>query len=206
MKRHWLLFSLALTAAALTLGAITWGSTWATSPPSSSAAGSEESETVPPIVKQTFAEDLRKVAEQSQGAPSTAATLSDAPPVPEVAGALPGQGLVRELVAILNETKSIDTFLVTLRLLEDMGKQAEPAIPAIIRNAERLELFKDHFTRRDGNGELLDDILGSLERIRSKEEKSRGKDPLFARPKDARPMLPPTPPMSAETSRGKMAP
>jgi hypothetical protein len=47
--------------------------------------------------------------------------------------------LVSELIAILNETKSVSTFYLTLGVLAEMGPRAEPAIPAIIRNAERLD-------------------------------------------------------------------
>jgi len=55
-----------------------------------------------------------------------------------------GQPLLSELIAILNETKSVDTFSVTVGVLSEMGPRAESAIPAIIRNAERLGFLKDH--------------------------------------------------------------
>jgi hypothetical protein len=50
--------------------------------------------------------------------------------------------LVHELVTILNETKSADTFVVTASCLGMMGHDARPAVPSIIRNAERLGLLK----------------------------------------------------------------
>src|SRR5690349_17232994 len=48
-----------------------------------------------------------------------------------------------ELTAILKETKSTETFLVTTMVLGRMGPEAKRALPAIIRNAERLELLED---------------------------------------------------------------
>ena len=218
MKRQWLLLPLVLAACALALGTLAWNRTWAVAPapPSPTAASTEESDAVPPVVRQTFEADLKKLQKTTEqprptetvappDAPATAA--SDAPPaaatpsadppavaaVPAVVSALPKQGLLLELVAILNETKSVDTFVVTLSLLEGMGKQAEPAIPTIIRNAERLGLFKDHSSPRAANGELAEDILGCLEKIRGVDEKGRGKDPLLGQSKNARRMLPPEP-------------
>ena len=52
------------------------------------------------------------------------------------------EGFVRELIAILKETSSPDAFLVTLSILQEMKVDARVAVPAIIRNAERLKLFK----------------------------------------------------------------
>jgi len=158
MNRHgWYLLTMLLCACAL-CGTSSAGDDPPLPP--SGAAGLPKS--VPPIVKAVFEED-RKDIEKARG------EVAPVPAVPAVASALPKQGLVPELVAILNETKSLDTFLVTLRLLEGMGKQAEPAIPAIIRNAERLEVFKDHSAHKEGNSERIDAIVKSLERIRGKE-------------------------------------
>src|SRR5262249_12661779 len=47
-----------------------------------------------------------------------------------------------ELLSILNETKSPDAFLVTLSILQEVKPDAQEVVPAIIRNAERLRLFK----------------------------------------------------------------
>jgi hypothetical protein len=51
--------------------------------------------------------------------------------------------VVGELVTILNETKSPDTFVVTVSCLGMMGHDARMAVPSIIRNAERLGLLKE---------------------------------------------------------------
>jgi hypothetical protein len=48
---------------------------------------------------------------------------------------------VRELLAILCETRSHDAFLVTLSILQEMKADPRMAVPVIIRNAERLKLF-----------------------------------------------------------------
>ncbi|HWG46860.1 MAG TPA: hypothetical protein VN688_29120 [Gemmataceae bacterium] len=50
--------------------------------------------------------------------------------------------LIEELTAILKETKSSETFLVTAMTLGRMGPAAKCALPALIRNAERLELLE----------------------------------------------------------------
>ena len=57
-------------------------------------------------------------------------------------GVVPGAGFIDELVSILNETRSPDAFLVTLSILQEIKPDAQTVVPAIIRNAERLRLFK----------------------------------------------------------------
>jgi hypothetical protein len=49
---------------------------------------------------------------------------------------------IGELISILNETRSPDAFLVTLSILQEIKPEARTVVPAIIRNAERLRLFK----------------------------------------------------------------
>jgi hypothetical protein len=49
---------------------------------------------------------------------------------------------VGELISILNETRSPDAFLVTLSILQEIKPDARAVVPVIIRNAERLRLFK----------------------------------------------------------------
>jgi hypothetical protein len=51
--------------------------------------------------------------------------------------------LTKELLAILQETRSPDVFLLTVGCLEQMGTDPAVAIPAILRNAERLGILKD---------------------------------------------------------------
>jgi hypothetical protein len=62
------------------------------------------------------------------------------------------EGFVGELVSILNETRSPDAFLVTLSILQEIKPDARAVVPEIIRNAERLRLFKrtdpDHPTEQ----------------------------------------------------------
>jgi hypothetical protein len=55
--------------------------------------------------------------------------------------------VIDEMIAILKETKSEDTFVVTAMALCGMGPEAKRALPQLIRNAERLG--------------LLDGLLGS---------------------------------------------
>jgi hypothetical protein len=72
-------------------------------------------------------------------------------------------GLVRELITILNETKSVDTFIVTCGLLEKMGTEARPAIPAMLRNAERLGLLKKSLlTGKEGRRQLSINSLAEM--------------------------------------------
>jgi hypothetical protein len=84
--------------------------------------------------------------------------------------------VVQELTAILNETDSAETFLVTTMVLEQLGPAARPAVPAIVRNAERLGLFK-HLFRDEGrvtkaqaaesvkHGQAVDVVLKAVETI-----------------------------------------
>jgi hypothetical protein len=72
-----------------------------------------------------------------------------APRITVLAGPGLGGMVVPELVGILNETASKDTFLVTVLLLKKLGAEAKPALPAIIRNAERLNIFKGTSTAGD---------------------------------------------------------
>lgn len=61
--------------------------------------------------------------------------------------------IIDEMIAILKETKSEETFVVTAMALGRMGPEAKRALPQLIRNAERLELFEDLF---DANAEAGD--------------------------------------------------
>jgi hypothetical protein len=75
--------------------------------------------------------------------------------------------LIRELTAILQKTKSKDTFLVTVKALADMGPRSRAAVPAIILNAERLGLLKDILQQaddeeQDGPGEF---VVEAIEQI-----------------------------------------
>ncbi len=79
--------------------------------------------------------------------------------------------IIDELTAILNETKSAETFLVTTMVLGRLGAEAKPALPAIIRNAERLELLEDLYSSRasaDNRDIAAQEILAALEMILNK--------------------------------------
>ncbi|HKB40226.1 MAG TPA: hypothetical protein VKD72_27600, partial [Gemmataceae bacterium] len=62
----------------------------------------------------------------------------DRPPCPRCTSGRPDDDLVGALVAILEETRSPDTLLVTVKALADLGPRARTAVPAVIRSAERL--------------------------------------------------------------------
>jgi hypothetical protein len=73
------------------------------------------------------------------------------------------EGFIRELLSILNETRSPDAFLVTLSILQELKPDARAVVPEIIRNAERLRLFKrtdpDHPTEAQ---KMIVDCIGEL--------------------------------------------
>ncbi|MBY0522578.1 MAG: hypothetical protein K2R98_04245 [Gemmataceae bacterium] len=50
--------------------------------------------------------------------------------------------LVQELIGVLNETKSREVLIMTFAALAAMGPDAKPAIPAILRSAERCDLLR----------------------------------------------------------------
>src|SRR5207302_1436613 len=79
------------------------------------------------------------------------------------------------------------TFMVTLRMLENMGPPAEPAIPAVLRNAERLGLFRDYLTAKEGKSHWVEAVAKSLDRIRRKET---AEPPSSSSPADLKPVPP----------------
>ncbi len=50
--------------------------------------------------------------------------------------------IVKELVEILGSTEAPETFAVTVLALQQLGDLAKPAVPTIIRHAERLKIFE----------------------------------------------------------------
>jgi hypothetical protein len=73
--------------------------------------------------------------------------------------------LVEELLAILQETRSADTFIVTVKALSDLGPDAKTAVPAIIRGGDRLGLFKDIETQakeEEGSGLMIVDAIEEI--------------------------------------------
>jgi hypothetical protein len=92
--------------------------------------------------------------------------------------------LVQELIAILNETKSPDTFIVTASALGMMGHDARPAVPSIIRNADRLGLLKGISELAGEESEeakptrqqrIAEGIMDCLDQILSKQPSNGGK-------------------------------
>src|SRR5689334_18430142 len=69
---------------------------------------------------------------------------------------------VDELLSILEETQSVDTFKVTLELL--VGGKADPqrTIPVVIRSAERLGIFGRHDLE---GGSPEDDLAKAVYRV-----------------------------------------
>ncbi len=66
---------------------------------------------------------------------------------------------VAELVDLMIETKSVDTFLVTLNLIAESKTEARQVIPTIIRNAERLGIYGKNLSDEDSKmGELANDV------------------------------------------------
>src|SRR5439155_10774181 len=85
--------------------------------------------------------------------------------------------LLTEMTLVLCSTQSVDTFFVTLGLLEKMGMKAQPAIPAILRNAERLGIFKNHTTEKGRDAELVERVAEALHKIRAGEDEPAGSRP-----------------------------
>jgi hypothetical protein len=73
--------------------------------------------------------------------------------------------LVAELIAVLDETKSVDTFGMTVGVLEKMGPKAKAAIPSILRNAERLGILKNHSEEGGRKCERIERLAEILEKI-----------------------------------------
>jgi hypothetical protein len=76
--------------------------------------------------------------------------------------------LVDDLVALLNETKSRETFAVTLAVLQNLGTDARSAVPAIMRNADRLGLFEGALTGDSKGKEAAADVLDTIAAILGK--------------------------------------
>jgi hypothetical protein len=67
-------------------------------------------------------------------------TVGLVPPAPEAKPA--PDATADELIAMLNDTESVDTFLVALEAVKSVAPQHPKLIPLVIKNAERLELLK----------------------------------------------------------------
>lgn len=79
--------------------------------------------------------------------------------------------IINELTAILKETKSQETFAVTAWALARMGPNAKRALPVIIRNAERLELFDSLANANDRTeNRAAQEVIASLELMLDKKK------------------------------------
>jgi hypothetical protein len=70
----------------------------------------------------------------------------------------PGKGdpdarYIEELLTIIDETQSRDTFAVTAELLSHAKVDAKLAVPRLLRGAERVGLFADHVSAPGSDGE-----------------------------------------------------
>jgi hypothetical protein len=114
-----------------------------------------------------------------------------------------GRGeVVEELVGILNRTESRDTYVVVVFLLDKMGPEARPALPAVVRNGERLGVFTDV---ADGKVKgrpmkLAREVLDALGRIAQQDGAANGVSVAPACvagpvPCDGQALSPPRPPL-----------
>jgi hypothetical protein len=69
--------------------------------------------------------------------------------------------LGQELLAIINKTESVDTFVVTLEVMLVADIDPAVAIPAIIRNAERLELLSG-LSKGEGQDKVQECVSDAL--------------------------------------------
>jgi hypothetical protein len=72
------------------------------------------------------------------------------------------QEQVQELIKILNETKSPYTLVATTVALAPLGDKAKVAVPAILRNAERLKVLESLGNPDTKKGELANLLLESI--------------------------------------------
>jgi hypothetical protein len=97
--------------------------------------------------------------------PHSVPVPNDTTPPPRAAKRAKANALVEELVDILNGTKSKETFSVTLAVLQKLGKEARPAISAILRNADRLGLFEGGFSGDSKAKQAVTEVLEAIDAI-----------------------------------------
>ncbi len=83
------------------------------------------------------------------------------------AGAAGDERYVGELLGILEQTTSADTYLLTLTLLAKAQADPRQAVPAAIRSAERLGIFARHLHQGEANEEarLARGVFGLIEEL-----------------------------------------
>jgi hypothetical protein len=72
------------------------------------------------------------------------------------------EDMVRELLALLDETKSLDTFVNTVHVLLDIKADSRLVVPAILRNADRLRIYSRRESGREVIGAMLEDAMTSV--------------------------------------------
>jgi hypothetical protein len=123
-----------------------------------------------PVIPPPASTDAPATPADNSNAQNWAKPSGDGPAAPAVTRK-PGKpaSIVDELVAILNETKSKETFTVTLTVLQKFGKEAKPAVPSILRNADRLGLFAGALAGDSKGKQASNDVLEAIDSILGKE-------------------------------------
>lgn len=88
-----------------------------------------------------------------------------------------------ELVRMLDETKSIDTYVAILSLLQP--KDAKHAVPALIRNAERLGIFDNVLLnpqQDDRKSKLAEMVMEQIAKLTIESKKTASQTPAVAQP------------------------
>src|SRR5260370_27879624 len=77
------------------------------------------------------------------------------------------QDQVQELIKILNETKSPYTRVATTAALAPLGDKAKVAVPAILRNAERLKILESLGNPESKKGGLANMLMEAIYAIQT---------------------------------------
>jgi hypothetical protein len=86
-------------------------------------------------------------------------------PAPQAIGSSPPPSIVSDLVAVLGQTRSKDVFAATVLALGQMGAAARPALPAILKNAERLGVLEGAFAPGGSKSDQGDVVLDAVQAI-----------------------------------------
>jgi hypothetical protein len=79
----------------------------------------------------------------------------------------------QELLVIVQETQSVDAFMMALHLLQDLPLERHKIVPLVIRHAERLGIFTDHFS--ESGKELAQEVDEFLDKLAAKKPVKKGK-------------------------------
>ncbi len=82
----------------------------------------------------------------SDGCPYESERITDSPPPSPSAEHKPVSAVVDDLVAVLAETRSKDVYTATVVALAHLGADARPALPDVLKNAERLGVLEGAFS------------------------------------------------------------